>query len=176
MRSIAEDSEAKASGVDGSVSSVLRWISRVGPRCLLVYDNADGHSDDVEKYLPTGIGGNILITSRNPNMSRIIPRDGASVDVVGMNEDDATSLLLQWVTPDHQTADAKQRAASIVKELCYLPLAVDQAGAAIKSGLCTIVTYLPLYKSHRKRLMTFRSFNGASSYGHGVYATWELSI
>jgi hypothetical protein len=62
------------------------------------------------------------------------------------------------------------------KELCFLPLAVDQAGAAIAGGLCDMGDYLQMYYECRQTLLAHRSFEGASSYGRAVYTTWELSF
>ena len=72
-------------------------------------------------------------------------------------------------------ANVQASARAIIKELGCLPLAVDQAGAAIKSGLCTIDNYLTLYKSRHKDLMMHPSLRGASNYGRVSYTTWELS-
>ena len=74
---IADDGEAKAAGVEKSANAALRWLSGTRRNWLLIFDNADGDPDDVEKYIPTGTGGNILFTSRNPNLSRFIPHEEA---------------------------------------------------------------------------------------------------
>ena len=175
LKAVADDDEAEAAGVNKSANAALRWLSGIRQNWLLIFDNADGDPDDVERYIPTSTGGNILFTSRNPNLSRFIPHEVANIEVVDMNETEATSLLLKWVAPEATSADVQASAESIVKELGCLPLAVDQAGAAIKSGLCTIDNYLKLYKFRRKDLMMHPSFRGASDYGRVSYTTWELS-
>ena len=71
----------------------------------------------------------ILFTSRNPNLSRFIPYEEANIEVVDMNEDESISLL-KWVAPEATSAYVQASGRSIVKE--SLPLAVDQAGTAIK--------------------------------------------
>ena len=53
-----------------SAGSTLEWISQ-GTSWLLVYDSADAHYDTVEKYIPPGNRGNILITSRSLGLMRI---------------------------------------------------------------------------------------------------------
>jgi hypothetical protein len=72
--------------------------------------------------------------------------------------------------------EAKDVSKLIVKELCFLPLAVDQAGAAIANGLCNINDYLRMYSEHRKELLAYPMFGGASNYGRAVYGTWDLSF
>ena len=175
LKSIAQDAEVKALGVESSAQAVLRWLSLEDRDWLLIYDNADGRPEDVEGYLPAGEGGNILLTSRNPNMRQFVSRQEGIIEVVGMDEDDATSLLLKWVPHERSASDVTSSARSIVQILYCLPLAVDQAGAAIHNGLCTIHEYLSIYFSHRKDLMSRTSFSGASNYGRAANTTWDLS-
>ena len=56
----------------GSAESALRWISGIQEDWLIVFDNADLPPDVVAKFIPPGNRGNILITSRNQSMRRII--------------------------------------------------------------------------------------------------------
>ena len=66
LRGISSLSAAQHSGVIGSVESVLQWISFLQGEWLIVFDNADAPLPKVvEKFVPPGKRGNILITSRN---------------------------------------------------------------------------------------------------------------
>ena len=56
LTAIADDGEAKAAGLEKSANAALRWLSGTGRNWLLIFDNADGDPDDVEKYIPTGTG------------------------------------------------------------------------------------------------------------------------
>ena len=58
----------------------------------MVYDGADGHYQTVEKYLPPGNEGNILITSRNVGLRRITLD---SLQVPDVAEEEAVSLLVK---------------------------------------------------------------------------------
>ena len=69
----------------------------------------------------------------------------------------------------------QSEASKIVKELFYLPLAIDQTGAYIASGATTIGDYLAKYYEHQKTLLSHSEFTGASKYNRTVYETWELS-
>jgi tetratricopeptide (TPR) repeat protein len=143
---------------------------------LLIFDNADGDARVVAKYMPTGNRGNVLFTSRNPDMGgRHITRE-TSMNVENMCEKDAISLLLKSAWLDESSPLLKNAATPIVHALNFFPLAIDQAGAAIKSGPCTIHDYLGMYAEHRQRLMSHSSYAGASNYGRAVYATWDLSF
>lgn len=172
---MAEDPVAKSVGVEPSTRSVLQWFSRATHEWLLIFDNADGHPQTITKFMPTGNRGNVLITSRNPMMGQHVSSPSARVEVDAMNEDDAVLLLLKSAFLEESSSNVVSLARAIVRQLCFLPLAVDQAGAAIAGGLCNIHDYLHRYSVRRKELMTLPLFEGASTYGKAVYATWELS-
>ena len=55
----------------------------------MIYDNADGGYQMVEKFLPPRNRGNILITSRNLDLARITED---SMEVLEMGEEEATLL------------------------------------------------------------------------------------
>ena len=48
-----------------SCQSALLWISSLQSEWLLVFDKADGAPEVVERFIPSGSQGNILVTSRN---------------------------------------------------------------------------------------------------------------
>ncbi len=99
-----------------------------------------------------------------------------NVNVEDMGEQEAILLLLKSAWLDESSPDMQQAATPIALALCCFPLALDQAGAAIRSGLCTIDGYLAMYSAHRQRLMGHSSYDGASNYGRAVYVTWDLSF
>ena len=64
LKGISGIPAAQASSVDGSVESVLQWISLIQEEWLIVFDNADDPLPEVvAKFFPPGNRGNILITS-----------------------------------------------------------------------------------------------------------------
>ena len=66
LRGISGIPAAQASCLDGSVESVLQWMSGIQEEWLIVFDNADELPVYVvERFIPPGNRGNILITSRN---------------------------------------------------------------------------------------------------------------
>ena len=166
---------AQASGVEGSVESVLQWISCIEEEWLVVYDNADNPSPEVvAKFIPPGDRGNILITSRNISMGRLVSSENI-IEIKEMEEVDAISLLLKAShidgLPEHL-----QAAGKLVVELGCIPLAVEHAGAYIHAGNLTINHYLRQFSLHRKDLMSDNIFRGASHYDQTVYGTWDLSL
>jgi Tetratricopeptide repeat len=176
LKGISCMSTAQGFGVDGSVQSVLQWISSIQEGWLIVFDNADDLSPEaVANFFPPGNRGDILITSRNQSMGRIVTLLENSIEINEMEELDAITLLLRASclnSLDEHIEPAKE----IVIELGCIPLAVDHAGAYIAAGKCNINTYLRLFSLHRQALMTDVTFGGASNYNQTVYGTWDLSF
>ena len=175
LRGISSNFAAQASCLDDSVESVLQWISGIQEEWLIVFDNADVPPVHVvEKYIPSGNRGNILITSRNRSMGRIVPIENI-IEINEMEEADAITLLLNASRLD-ASAEHIGVAKNIVTELGCMPLAVDQAGAYIEAGRCSIDKYLQQFSLHRQTLMSDATFRGASNYDRTVYGTWDLSF
>jgi tetratricopeptide (TPR) repeat protein len=169
------DAKAAISLSSVSSQSALAWISSLQTEWLLVFDNADGRPEVVEKFLPSGLTGNILVTSRNKSLGRVTTYEN-SLEVCQMSQNEATLLLLKASDLTRTSGNVNDVAQRIVNELCCLPLAVDQAGAAIEAGLCNIDNYLENLSQHRVRLMNHSLFKGASQYNRTVYETWDLSF
>jgi hypothetical protein len=124
----------------------------------------------VEKCIPSGNKGNILITSRNPQLGRITSFDNLlEVDQMSINE--AISLLMKCGNLPAFTDSVKD----VVLELGCIPLAVDQAGAYMQACQCDPDDYLELYNQQKDQLM-LDSFMAASGYRYSTFGTWEISI
>ena len=175
LRGISSLPAAQHSGVDGSVESVLQWISFLQEEWLIVFDNADAPPPEVvEKFIPSGNRGNILITSRNKSMGRIVSFENR-IEIKEMEEVDAITLLLKASCLD-PLPEHLEVAKEIVTELYCIPLAIDHAGAYIEAGKCDIDQYLRQFSVHRQALMSDATFTGASKYNKTVYGTWDLSF
>src|SRR6266550_7852393 len=151
---------------------ILQWISQL-PKWLIIYDNADGDYSVVEKFLPPGETGNILITSRKGELKRLVLD---SVNVLAMEEDEAVTLFLKSAMLDGTSDDVRNVAKKLVLELSGIPLALDQAGAYIHRSGCSIDDYLRLYQKNKNKLMSRKDFKGASGYGRSTYGTWDISF
>ena len=142
----------------------------------MVFDNADNQMpEELEQFFPSGLGGNILITSRNSGLKHLTLHE-SSLEVKEMEENDAISLLLKAACLSESQANLKAVASKIVNELFCIPLAIDQAGAFIAFGDTDIRNYLDEYSQYRERLLSYPDFKGASKYNRTVYGTWELSF
>ena len=141
----------------------------------MVFDNADNLTpEELEQYFPSGLGGNILITSRNSGLKHLTLHEN-SLELKEMEENDAISLLLKAACLDESQKDLQVETSKIVNELFCIPLAIDQAGAFIAFGDTDIRDYLNEYSRYRERLLSYPAFKGASTYNRSVYGTWELS-
>ena len=175
IRGISGISAAQGSCLDDSVESVLQWMSGIQEEWLIVFDNADNPPVYVvEKYIPPGNRGYILITSRNRSMGRVVSSENI-IEINDMEEADAITLLLK-ASRLNASAEHIRIAKTIVTELGCMPLAIDQAGAYIEAGRCSIDKYLQQFSLHRQTLMSDATFRGASKYDRTVYGTWDLSF
>src|ERR1700759_608137 len=166
---------AKANNVEEpSALAALDWISYKSS-WLMVFDNADGGYHVVEKFLPPGKSGSILITSRDKGLKRVALEEN-SLEVQEMGEEEAISLLLQSAMIGSSTAKTMGLAQKLVKAVGYVPLAIDQAGAYIQSCDCDLGDYLELLQEECAQLMSMPDFKGASDYGYSTYGTWEISM
>ena len=139
----------------------------------MVYDGADGHYSVVEKLLPPGNGGNILITSRNVGLKRLTLD---SLHVLDMADAEAVHLLLKSAMLDGTSDHIQNIAQKVASELSGIPLALDQAGGYIQSCGCSIDDYFELFKKHKHQLLSKKGFRGASGYGISTYGTWDISM
>ena len=160
-----------------SAASALNWISQK-KNWLMIYDNVDmdGGYKVVEKYLPPGPNrGNILITSINKELERITGEN--MMEVLEMEGDEALSLLEKSARLDYKSESIKDQAQKLVSKLGGFPLAIDQAGAYMRSCNCCLNQYLELFIKQQNQLLSEPvSFRGASDYGRSTYGTWDISM
>ena len=153
---------------------VLEWFN-AQENCLLVIDNLD-QIEVIDGYLPNqSQGQHTLITTRNPYCDHI-PAEGLKVGELDL--DDAIELLLlrSRVGAIGKTLEARTGAAEIVKELGYLPLAIEQAGAYIREASRDLFKFLPSYRKDRKIHHARLSKGNRSYYSGSVSTTWHLSF
>ncbi|KAJ7480585.1 hypothetical protein FB451DRAFT_1365069 [Mycena latifolia] len=156
--------------IGNTAKDALYWLQSKPNEWLLFFDNADDPKIDLHSFFPRCNHGNILITSRNPQLRGY----GSYSHVSDMEETEAVELLLrsaaQEITPTNQSI-----AAEIVKALWYLPLAIVQAGAFIlKSG--SLNSYLALYTKNKEQLLREKPAQSHDDYAWTVYTTWQISF
>jgi tetratricopeptide (TPR) repeat protein len=132
-------------------------------RWLLVFDNAE-QPDQLARWQPTGGGGDLLVTSRNPAWGAL----AQPIQVEALDRAEAVALLLR------RTPDQDQIAADgLAEQLGDLPLALEQAAAYLEQTGMPLVTYLAAYQRRHQQLLA----RGRPVAYHGqVDTTWQLSI
>ena len=153
-----------------SLETAIQLPQHLESNWLLLFDDAD-NTDATTHLRPPGNQGDILYTSKD-RMRLRVPA-GQTLPLNGMDKRDASLLLLK-AAHLHDGQNAHQ-ADEIVEELGFLALAIDQAGAYVRSGRCDIRDFLVTFKSHRKELMQNDAYRGASGTDQAVYTTWDLS-
>ncbi|KAJ7713099.1 hypothetical protein B0H16DRAFT_1702591 [Mycena metata] len=161
---------AVSKSVGDSAQAALRWLQSNHTRWLLFFDNADDPKINLNNFLPRCNHGNIIITSRNPELRSY----GAHTLVSDMEEADAITLLLRRANKESSEENLKL-ATGIVKELYYLPLAIIQAGAFISKSE-DLEGYLALYLSNRARLLSKKAAQSHDDYAQTVFTTWQTSF
>jgi tetratricopeptide (TPR) repeat protein len=111
------------------------------------YDDPSAFSDEsIKVYFPRAPRGYVLITSRNRDTSRL----GITLEPSAMTEQEGLELLLRSAdVAQEQLQEARQ----LAEALGYLPLALDQAGAYIRSRGIWPSRYLELFNKHQKQLL-----------------------
>jgi hypothetical protein len=166
---------AKVCGLEGDSHDIRRWLSNVSERWLLILDNADDPKMDISQYFPLGNRGTILLTTRNPDWE--IYATVGSCKLGQMETEEAITLILK-ATKAYELRDEKLRDAAqpVVLTLGCLALAIVQAGAVIRQGLCRMEEYCSLYAQRRGELLHWKMGQGNQDYEYTVYTTWEISL
>ena len=101
--------------LDGeSVQAILRWLTnKCDGHWLLFFDNADDVDLKLNEFIPPCASGNILVTTRNPEL-RLLAGKGLYENVTDMDPEDAKNLLLQLSRAD-DTDENRVLAAQIVQ-------------------------------------------------------------
>ncbi|KAJ7244001.1 hypothetical protein C8J57DRAFT_1725803 [Mycena rebaudengoi] len=151
----------------------LRWLASCNKEWLLIFDNADDPKLNLFDFFPPSTHGNILITSRNPQLCVHAP--GAHHRISDLEEEAAVQLLLISAAKP-ATTENEILATEIVKVLYCFPLAVVQAGAYISKSRGALRRYLALYEHNHTRLLSEVPVQSHDKYALSVYTTWDISF
>jgi Tetratricopeptide repeat len=144
------------------VASVHAVLAASPYEWLLVFDNALDQAA-VARYLPQGGPGRVLITSRNTDWP-----PGQGLDVPVLELEAAAGFLMS------RSGDENERAATeLADELGGLPLALEQAGAYVRSSGISVAGYLASFRRRRPEMLARGTPTG---YGSTVAATWSLAF
>jgi len=157
------------------VAAVLRRLAKQ-PGWLLILDNVD--SEDaaaaVDALVARLHGGHVLLTGR-------LARWGAEVEAIELDlltEEAAAGFLLARTDTEkgrRATQEDAAHATALARELGFLPLALEQAGAAIAGRRLTLVGYLREWQSRRDQVLTWFDPR-VSHYPASLAVTWQTSV
>lgn len=158
------------------VAAVKRWLS-THKEWLLILDNVEDLSL-VSRFVPSGRQGAVLLTTQR----QVTERVSQVLEVDMMPEEEGARFLLrrahylklgallnETASDDRSITTAK----TISRELCGLPLALDQAGAYILETGCSLADYLALYRQRREELLQRR---GSIDTDHPESVTTTFSL
>lgn len=162
-----------------AVQNVLRdWKQQ----WLVVFDNYDDPEAfqvrSINDYIPTGVNGAILFTSRHHDTRRL----GNLISVPSMTIDESLELLLH---KSSSSAKEKMEASEIASILGCLPLALDQAAAYIESRGLLLGDFIWEYKARKQVILQaipdqweYRKMLQGSEIEKAlsVFTTWEMSL
>lgn len=158
------------------VTDVLRWLA-VHQGWLLIFDNVES-LDVVKPFVPTVPHGSVLFTTRLQAVGNLAQQ--IKVETMGLAEGALFLLRRAKLLPadaflDQVVPELLAEVESLVIEMDFLPLALDQAGAYIEEVGCDPSAYLELYQSRRKELLQRRGHT-PSDHPDSVATTWSLSF
>ena len=84
----------RVKNVGKTYQDTLRWLGSQRENWLLIFDNADDITLDLQTYFPPGNHGNIIITTRNQDICMHTDRE-ATCDVSQLNHEDAAALFIR---------------------------------------------------------------------------------
>ena len=155
------------------VGAVKRWLDMEDDvNWLLIFDNADElESYQLTDYFPLSKAAHILLTSRDPNAAELTS-EGLLLEM--MEPEESKSLLISRAGLLNPSSKDLQDVDRIIEDLSHLPLAIDQAGAYIRTRKCSPAAYLRLFERQRERVLKFSP--KLSSYNKSVITSWEVSF
>lgn len=152
---------AKIGGVEPNELAAKNWLANLRYPWLLLIDNADDRNMDLEKHLPAGERGFVLVTTRNPYHRTLgtVGEKFYDFEKKRLGTEESNELLLKAADEPRRITSVRDAAARIAERLGYLPLALVQAGKAIFRGMCNcnLLNYLDIYDQSWQRIRQARS-------------------
>lgn len=159
-----------------AIEAVKNWLLN-HDRWLLIFDNVDAMAM-VFKILPRRYSGAILLTTRFQDADPHIK----SLEMEKMSQSEGVTFLLRRTSHHENENDQKNLSmserdalATIWEMMGGLPLALDQAGAYIKTVRCSFQEYVALYRQHRQDFLIERGGH-IPEHPEAVATTWDISF
>jgi tetratricopeptide (TPR) repeat protein len=163
---------AATASIDEQLQAVLDWLE-AHPGWLLIVDNVDTVEavHEVENRLARLRAGHVLITSRIGNWSAAVER----LDLDVLAPEAAVAFLLERAKYRRKQADDAVQADAVARELGYLSLALEQAGAYIDKLRLSFAEYLKRWEAKRPEVLRWHDLH-LMHYPASVAVTWETTL
>jgi tetratricopeptide (TPR) repeat protein len=169
---------------DARVQAVLRWLrdrTEAEDEWLVIVDNADDISWGLQKIMPKGKRGSLIITSRDERSVKLVTGTCERVHISIMSPVEGVALLLQHLQLDAELAskDIQQNCNEVARKLGYLALAIDVAGAYIGNDYVpeqALSQYLADFDRHRNELLQMDVFRGLLPTQKTVWTVWDTTL
>lgn len=154
---------AEQADQEAQISAAKFWLDHNGG-WLLILDNAP-NLKEVEQYLPRSGIGHVIVTSRDSDWGDV----ARPMSVAIWPRKESMAFLLKRTEQTDEEA-----AAALAEELGDLPLALEQAGAYMKTTGQSLAAYTKTFAERQKELM--EKGTGSQDYPYSVATTWELAL
>lgn len=142
---------------------------------LLILDNCDNPDIDFANYIPSGLRGAVLLTSRLIECERHASQD-MRCNVTGLTLNEASDLVLKSAKVDKsQWVQKRSVAESMAETLGCHPLAITLGGAYISDRRCSLEEYSDVFARKSAQILDLQQKQATSDY-QTVYATFEVSM
>ncbi|SIO86877.1 Putative ATP/GTP-binding protein [Nocardiopsis sp. JB363] len=136
-----------------TVRDALSGDRAVG-RWLLVFDDVTDVERLATDYFPTGVHGNILVTSRDHRRTtRTLPEGRFDGQVVPRLTNAESLSLLRRVCPDR--LEHHRDGERLAELLEYLPLALNQVGAFLRESTVPTAEFLDTFEERYNQMLTY---------------------
>jgi len=157
---------------DLAVGAALEWLTEHSG-WLLILDNVDDEATRglVQEVLPVLSGGRVLITSRLKSWPGRVQR----IPLGTLVPEEAVAFLLERAQQRMPTADEKEVAAALAKDLGYLPLALEQAAAFVDVHGESFANYRKRLKEETGKVLEWYD-REVMDYPYSIATTWQPSF
>jgi tetratricopeptide (TPR) repeat protein len=173
---LAEHLTLQGSTNSEKLIQLQHWLANQ-PGWLLICDNVDDEfaREAVTNFIPSICQGYVLITTRDARPTTV----EFKVKLPDFSPDEAVEFLFKRTSSDREATSIKF-AELVAKELGYLPLALEQAGALIHVKQWTYERYLKKYKEHSLDLLkqgaAYANLSTMEKKLKQVAVTWSMNL
>ncbi|KAI1126754.1 hypothetical protein F5Y10DRAFT_206325 [Nemania abortiva] len=171
----------KTHDVDGDDTALAKAWIKAYENWVVVLDNYDTISVDVEPFLPDGFG-RVVITSRDRRAIGTVSNRGFELKRPRSSEAELLFLRLSCPQKDITAENISEYpeytvVKEIVSDLDGFPLAISQAAAYVRENEpFSCAEYLEILRSRSDREILLRFKEERPEYPESVMTTWEISL